>query len=358
MQVNWFLFSLFLIICLNFNVVELKRSFGIGRNRPKVSNPSVRRRGHTSAEAPRPAPQPKKPSAPDGPPPAYSQTPNVAKTHSTNHEAPPSYAQATGQANYPRQTFGGVNGAPNHGGVYSGMNGPSHHQQQMPHYGGHGYAAPPPNYGGYGGYSGGGGYGGYPSGGFGGASPYGMGMQQPYVVQQKSSGFGGVGTHLLTGLAGYQLARAFSGGNSGYHESNQHIYHHYDQNPNVQSQPDSAAPAQVGVSPHATVNTGVSPQNGVINGQVPLANQEIAIPNVPLQPYGNPESADAVTQVPMAEFAYSTIHPSLFPYGRADESMHYWAHSSRKVLNSTNESTTTPTTTSTTATATTTASET
>lgn len=187
-----------LIVCCNLSVVEMKRSFGIGRSRPKVSNPNIRRRGHSVAEAPRNPPhralEPKPasaPSAPAGPPPAYSAGANVPKTNP--HELPPSYSQATGlgnppnsfsNANYPRQTYTGVNSN-----QYSGTNN-MYHAPPPPSYGNTNFGHSPYSSGPYNSMPMGGGF----SPGFG----YGGGMMGGSYGQRSSSPFS-VG-NILTGM--------------------------------------------------------------------------------------------------------------------------------------------------------------
>lgn len=205
MHSNWWTLAVLIIVCCNLSVVEMKRSFGIGRSRPKVSNPNIRRRGHSVAEAPRAAPQPKAasaPSAPAGPPPAYSAGANVPKTNP--HEPPPSYNQATGlgsapnsfpNANYPRQTYSGVNSN-----QYSGTNNMHH-------------APPPPSYG-YTPYSGGA-YNSHPMGGMpmGGMPMGGMPMGgMPMGGMPMGGGFG-YGNGMMGGSYGQRSSSPFSLGN-------------------------------------------------------------------------------------------------------------------------------------------------
>lgn len=176
---------------------EAKRSFGIARSRNKNKGPSVRRnqQGHDfddhhsmPAAAPKPsAPEMKKSfshAPPAGPPPAY---PGMGHHAVSPHGAPPGYSQS--YANPPSYS----SGYNNHGSF-----GQPHHNQFSPYGGGMG-----------GGMMGGGMMGGgMPMGG-------GVPMGSPYMAGNygRSSGFGsGIMTNLFAGLAGYQLAKAFSGG--------------------------------------------------------------------------------------------------------------------------------------------------
>lgn len=389
----FWLFAL-LIVDIHLSVGEPKRSFGLsGRNRAKSnSNLSVRRRTHV--EPPK-APQPiapkqshvshaaSAPQAPVGPPPAYSAGPSSGKTNMhaappaySANAAPPSYSAATGvnsHANYPRQSYSGVNSgtnlhqsAPGYGHANSPYN-PSYGANNN-HYGGGFAHPPPPNYGGYpsGGYGGmmNGGYGGMMGGGMMGGGMMGGGMMggvQPMYMQPKSSGIGlgSIATGAISGLATYQLMRALSGGH-GHHSSEQHIHHHYDnpqQNAQIPSmnpgtytpqqtlpeQPQQTLPQQ----PQQTLQTSDA------NAQIPQYAQ--SVPNVPLAPFPGQEAtkctencaSDAnipVTPVPEVdyEFPFSTIHPSLFPYASPlqHSDLEYWAKSVNKKLNTTAPDTT------------------
>lgn len=359
---NWWALALLLIICCNLNVVESKRSFGIGRSRPKVSNPNIRRRGHTVAEAPRAAPQApqaKTPSAPAGPPPAYSAGANAPKTNP--HELPPSYSQATGlgnspnsfsNANYPRQTYTGVNSN-----SYSGTNN-MHHPQPPPSYGQSNFGHTPYNTGPYNSMPMGGGY----SPGMGGGYSPGMGMGMGYGGGMMGGGMMGGGMmggyghkssspfsmgNILTGLAVWQLARGFGGSNS----HNTHIYHHYDNN-----QPQQTTYAG-GVQTPQTY-AGSVPAQAVIPAAVDQsASATVAVANATAQEpsnQSNPIPPETVTSIPEfdSQFPFSTIHPSLFPYGRQSESLEYWATSHTKTLRTSSPDTSDSTITSTTSTTT------
>lgn len=330
MHSNWWAFALLLIICCNLSVVELKRSFGIGRSRPKASNPSVRRRGHNVAEPQRPAPQPKTASAPAGPPPAYTPHGNANAPKSNVNEPPPSYAQATNSfsnANYPRQSYAGVNSGTNN----------MYHPQAPPSYGGSNFGhSPYHNAGPYGG-------GGMPmaggfSPGYGGGMPMGGGFGYGPSYQRSSSPMSGLTGNLLTGLAVWQLTRAFSGGNN----HNTHIYHHYDNN----NQPSSMYAG--GVQPQQSYAGGAQTQAVIpVVPATPDQTPAVVVPNTTTieQPTanqsGHTNQAETATPIPEfdQQFAFSTIHPSLFPYGRRDESLEYWATKNMKKLQTTSPDT-------------------
>lgn len=389
----------FLVLFVNvqLSVGEPKRSFGFGRSRPKSnSNLSVRRRDPVDPPKTYQPSAPKQTqshvaSAPVGPPPAYSAGPSSGKTnlhaappaYSTHGAAPPSYSQATGlnHANYPRQNYGGVNSGANlhqtphhqnYGNTpYNNYGNNGHYggfpQAPSPHYGGMspGYGAMP-NYGG--GMMGGGMMGGGMMGGgmMGGGM---MGVQPLYVQQQRSSSpLGGMVGGALTGLAVYQLARAF-GGNSNHHSSSQHIYHHYDQpQTNVQSAPTNQnAPAVNAQTPYAQTPYAGMPDAQTPNGQAPIGQTTIAqtphyplVPDVPLAPFPSDtpvvnqnctenctsESSVASTPVPEfdSEFPFAIIHPSLFPYASLTQQkeLQYWAGSINRKLDLTGEPTASP----------------
>lgn len=159
-------------------LLDAKRSFGITRSRNKNKGPSVRRNqhGHEYDDPPVPAVHPK-PSAPEmrkpvmnnhsppvGPPPAY---PGMGHHAAPAYGAPPAYHPS--YANPPSYSSGGF------------------HQNQYSH------------------------------SGFNQFQPQGMGVMpmsaSPYGGYRQNSGFGsGIMTNLFAGLAGYQLAKAFSGG--------------------------------------------------------------------------------------------------------------------------------------------------
>lgn len=195
------------IMCI-VPLLDAKRMPGVTRSRNKNNKPSVRRNQHgheyddnpippVRPKAPEvkkaaPAPSMHSPSAPVGPPPAYPGMGHHAAApygappaYNPSYANPPSYSQGFNQ---PR--FGQTPGA------YSQPSGYSHNQFSSPAMMSGGgmtpmtgvmpMAASPYGYGGYGG--------------------------------GRSSGFGsGIMTNLFAGLAGYQLAKAFSGG--GHHQS-------------------------------------------------------------------------------------------------------------------------------------------
>lgn len=165
---------------------DAKRSFGITRSRSKNKSPSVRRgeRGHEFDDPPVPpkatAPDMKKMSqntqnAPKGPPPPYPGLGNQPVPH---HNAPPAYN-------------------PSYGGPYGGQ---SYHNNPS------GFANHPSGLNTFG----------SPPGG---ALPMGV-MPIAYQQPQRNYG-GGMMTNLFAGLAGYQLARAFSG--NGHHRDQEVI---------------------------------------------------------------------------------------------------------------------------------------
>lgn len=229
-----------IIQCVYF--IDAKRSFGITSRRSKSKSPSVRRgqHGHDDDYAPLPKPPP-----PDS---RKNIGWNTNQAHNTHHgpSAPP--VSPTGI---------------NHGSQGSLYSGNSHHQP--PPYGMHhqsSYGAPPPAY----------------SPGFVqpkpifgqnpayGAPGYGsmMGMPvmgvMPIQSQTRGSGLGsGIMTNLFAGLAGYQLARAFSGGSG---------YHHRDRDVIIINNP----PAQT-VSGSENISTAPAP--------IPISN---AYPQTPLNP--------------------------------------------------------------------------
>lgn len=384
-RISLFWLLALLIVNIDLSVGEPKRSFGLsGRSRAKSnSNLSVRRRTHV--EPPKAPPQPSAPkqghvshtaSAPQppiGPPPAYSAGPSLGKTNM--NAAPPAYSVGSGlnsHANYPRQGYAGVNSGTNMHqsppGYGSFGNSPyNNHYGANNHYGGSGGFAQQPHPGFYGGGAG------YPSGGYGGGmmgngmmgagmmgggmmggGMMGGGVQPLYIQQQRSSSpLGGIAAGAISGLAAYQLARAFSGSN--HHRSEQHIYHHYDDPkenaPNQPNQPTLQSPQQTQQQQQQTIQTADA------NHQMPQYAQ--SVPAVPLAPFPNEAALEAskciencsseasvanVTPVPEVdyEFPFSTIHPSLFPYASPlqNSDLEYWAKSVNKKLNSSTPDTT------------------
>lgn len=213
--------------------LDAKRSFGITRSRNKNKGPSVRRnqQGHEFDDNPLPPVHPKpsmpeirKPMpnthAPSGPPsyPVHGQAPlgayGAPPAYSPSYASPPGYST---HYNQPKP----------------GMYQPSYNQPGgfgQPSYG----SAMP--------------IGGMPMGGGmmgGGMMGGGMPMGGGYGYGQRSSGFGsGIMTNLFAGLAGYQLAKAFSGpshygGNYGQRDREVIIIN----NPPAAAAADPAAPA-------------------------------------------------------------------------------------------------------------------
>lgn len=126
------------------------------------------------------------------------------------------------------------------------------------------------------------------------------------------------------GLAVWQLARGFGGSNH-----NSHIYHHYDNNQPQQTYAAGAQPAQTyagSVQTQAVAPSAPDQSTGTVvqttAGQIP-SNQS-----------NQPSNPEAVTAIPEfdAQYQFSTIHPSLFPYGKQSESLEYWAKSHSKTL--------------------------
>ena len=184
-------------------LLDAKRSFGITRSRNKNKGPSVRRNQHGQYDDTVPAVHPK------------PATPELRKPVGYNNHNPP-----IGQPAYPM----GPQFAPGYSGGPPGYPGMGHHS------GSH-YGAPPaysPSYASPPGYSsmgqqfghGPGSFNSYSSGPMpmGGMGMGGMGampMGGSSMGYGRSSGMGsGIMTNLFAGLAGYQLARAFSGGHS------------------------------------------------------------------------------------------------------------------------------------------------
>lgn len=399
MQTNWILVCLALVFFnIELSVSEPKRSFGFGRSRPKSnSNLSVRRRGHsdppkspqptankqhtahTSHAAPAPASAPV-PSAPkiNGPPPAYSAGPSAGKT--PLYAAPPAYSGVN--ANYPRQSYSGVNSGTNMHQPNQGY-GWNTHNSYGGHYGGH--PQPPPSYGSMGGYggmqSGYGSHGGYGGGGMMNSGMMGTGMMgggmmgggmmgggmmgggvQPIYVQQRSSSMlPSIAGGAITGLAAYQLARAFGGG-SNHHQSEQHIYHHYDDpqhsgaapvsvsNQNIPQAPQAPQAPPVPQSPEAAQGAQHTLQTSHQILQSPHETSQtsygVPVAQVPLAPFPSEtnctencstETNIAASSVPEVEheFPFPEIHPSLFRYAvpPQNKELEYWAKSVNRKLN-------------------------
>lgn len=212
------------IMCL-VPLLNAKRMPGVTRSRNKNNKPSVRRNqhGHEYDDNPLPpvrpkAPEVKKPaqnmhtpSAPVGPPPSY---PGMGHNAAPAYGAPPAYHPS--YSNPPSYSPGfnqprgySQPGSYSQPGGYNQFSSPGmmSHGGMMPMGGVMPMAASPYGYGGYG---------------------------------QRSSGMGsGIMTNLFAGLAGYQLAKAFSGG--GHHQSRDREIIVIDN----RQQPDTTYPAQV-----------------------------------------------------------------------------------------------------------------
>lgn len=202
---------------------------GVTRSRNKNNKPSVRRNGHgheyddnplppVKAKAPdvrKPAPSMTNPSAPVGPP-AY---PGMSHHAPPPYGAPPAYNPSY---SHPPSYSSGFNQPRLNQGPYSQPGGFNNYQS-----GGYNQFSSPGMMQQGGGMMGGGMVGGVmPMS----ASPYGYGG--------RSSGMGsGIMTNLFAGLAGYQIAKAFSGG--GHHHSRDREIIVIDNR-----QPESSNPAQ------------------------------------------------------------------------------------------------------------------
>lgn len=246
---NFKLLFCVLIIVEFLHFTEGKRSFGLTSRRSKSKSPSVRRgqHGHDSDDH-MPVP---KPQAPDA---RKNIGMNSNQAHNT-HNAPS--APPLGPAN-------GVNYSPQ-GGLYS-----ANHHNQPPPYGMHQqYGGSPPAYN-------------QPKPIFGQNPAYGspvmpmMGVM-PMQSQNRGSSFGGgMMTNLFAGLAGYQLAKAFSGGNG---------YSHRERDVIIINNP----PAQT-----------VGSDGSIIQPSVPISN---AYPHTPLNPppitaSSSYSSSDESTEIP------------------------------------------------------------
>lgn len=275
------IFCIILIVqCVHF--IDAKRSFGLTSRRSKSKSPSVRRgqHGHDDDHAPLPKP----------PPPDAKKNIgwNTNQAHNTHHNpsAPP-----LGPA--------GLNNAPQ-GGLYSGS---SHHQP--PPYGMHhqsppayspGFTQPKPIFGQNPAY----GAPGYGNMMMTGGSPM-MGMPVMGVMPMQSRGSfgGGIMTNLFAGLAGYQLAKAFSGG-SGYHQRDRDVI--------IINNP----PAQ-------PVSGGeVTPPLSAANQPIPISN---AYPQTPL----NPPPSSVVTSSSGSSSDESTeMTPNTTEFMPKNNEYNYW----------------------------------
>lgn len=212
--------GLIIELCL-VPLLDAKRSFGITRSRNKNKGPSVRRNQHGSyddavpAVHPKPAtPELKKPvgftnqGPPSGPHSAYPVGP-----HSGYGAPPPAYPGMGHHSAAPYGAPPAYSPSYSHPPGYSnpGMgfnNQPNRFGQQMPG------TFNQPGFGG----------GGMPMGGMMG-SPMGVSpMGANNYGYGRNNGFGsGMMTNLFAGLAGYQLARAFSGGHGSHHRDREVI---------------------------------------------------------------------------------------------------------------------------------------
>jgi hypothetical protein len=292
--------------------IDAKRSFGITSRRSKSKSPSVRR-GQHGHETDDHVPLPK---------PSSDSKKNIGwdtqKAHNTHHH-PPSAPPMN-----PAQT--------NQGGLYSANSG--HHQP--PPYGMHhntpygappaysqgfnnqhrpAYGANPPAYNAHPAYNAPPAYG-APMGatpfgsnmGYSGGSPM-MGMPvmgvMPMQTQSRGSGIGsGIMTNLFAGLAGYQLARAFSGGSS-------HNYNHRDRDVIIINNP----PAQTATAVDGSTSS--QPVGPVSNAypQTPLNPPPSAVASAPSSSSASDESEEAPTQ------NVTAAPPQLMP---ANNEYNYW----------------------------------
>jgi hypothetical protein len=262
-NIKIFFCVLLIVECVHF--INAKRSFGLTSRRSKSKSPSVRRgqHGHDDDHAPLPKPPPQDikkniglnsnqahnthhaPSAPPLGPVGVNQAPQGSLYSANNHYQPPPYGMHH-QSSY---------GAPP--AYSSAFNQPKPIFGQNPAYG-----AP---------------YGnnmmmGSPMGGM-------MGVM-PMQSQARGSSFGsGMMTNLFAGLAGYQLARAFSGGSG---------YHHRDRDVIIINNP----PAQ----------TATGAESGTNQAAIPISNAYPQTPlNLPPSSVGassSGSSSDESTEVP------------------------------------------------------------
>lgn len=196
MKLQTFLFvGMIVELCL-VPLLDAKRSFGITRSRNKNKGPSVRRNQHGHEDFDSPAPVPPahpKPSAPEMRKPVSSQPVGPPAYPGMGHHNPPPYGApappAYGSSNY---------GSPPAYSSGMGYNQPRFNQP--------GSFNQPNQYG-----SGMQMGGGMPMGGM---MPMGGGMMGGGMMGggYNRGGGSGIMTNLFAGLAGYQLARAFSGG--------------------------------------------------------------------------------------------------------------------------------------------------
>ncbi|KAG5674817.1 hypothetical protein PVAND_004764 [Polypedilum vanderplanki] len=225
------------LICLLIIIIPLidgKRSFGITGRRNKSKSPSVRRgqHGHDGDDH---IPVPK-------PPPSHADSKkNIGWNHQQSHPQP-SAPQLPGQT-----------GMHHNQGLYGANNRAqpppySSYGAAPPAYGSHSanYGVPPPSYGqsmGYGHNQPS--YGGFNSYGSMGSPMMGSPMMMPAYGgnYNRGSSFGsGIMTNLFAGLAGYQLAKAFSGGS--HHRDREVIIYDNRQLPSNADETATATPQQ------------------------------------------------------------------------------------------------------------------
>lgn len=323
MKMNFkYLLCAFIIIEI-VQFIEAKRSFGLTSRRSKSKSPSVRR-GHQGHDGDDHAPLPKPPA----PAPAQKNIGwNTQQAHNTQgqqknigwntQQAHNTHGVPMGPASLPNSHApqGGVYGN-SYGSAPSAYGAPpaysSGFNQPKP-----GYGSAPPAYGAPPAYS-------HPSHGYGpqmNSAPFGgnmnygqtpmmsspmMGMPMmgvmPMQTQSRSSGFGsGLMTNLFAGLAGYQIAKAFSGG--GYGSGYQHAPRERDviiiNNPPAQTATVDATAANqqiLNTYPHTPLNP---PPSGA---SIPPAAEPAAVPDEsPDAPLNTPESvaeAEAVATLP------------------------------------------------------------
>ncbi|XP_070496507.1 macrophage receptor MARCO-like [Chironomus tepperi] len=271
MKVNYKTFFCVLLVIELYYVqsIDAKRSFGITGRRSKSKSPSVRR-GQHGHEGDDHVPVPK-PSTPERKKDVGWNTNSQHSTNTQNHgpSAPPLGPQIP-QTN--RGLYGGQNAAPPPYGSHTNYgHGPPPAYGAPPAYGSHGSYGAPPAYGSHGSYGAPPSYGasmGYNQHNSFGQQPgmYGGGMGSPYMggspmmgmpmmgampaYQNRGSSFGsGIMTNLFAGLAGYQLAKAFSGG-SGHRDREVIIY----DNRQLPSNSDGSIPAQQPIAQQTPVN--------------------------------------------------------------------------------------------------------
>lgn len=209
MEIKWLINTCVALLVITAVIqVDGKRTLSLGRSRKKPANINVRRSnsGVQSAK-PNTGAQfdysgqgvPYKPASKFDAPPPYS---SVARGN------PPSYAEATGGANYPRQTYSAPIGHSPPYGSYSGMGSAQNSPQQ-------------------------GLYAGAPAMAGGGIGPSGYGSGYGHGSSSSPFSFGNV----LAGLAVWNLARGFNS-----HGRTEHVYIHRDQDSTAAQSPDVTIP--------------------------------------------------------------------------------------------------------------------